>query len=60
MDSHRTTLSGQGLTLITGLGGRPLQRREIESWYRTHRDDHDDHHLITAGPWPTDAAPTTN
>ena len=40
MDSSRTPssgLAGQGLTLVTGVGGRPLARREVDSWYRgTH------------------------
>lgn len=35
MDSSRTTTSGQGLTLITGLGGRPVDRTEVETWCRT-------------------------
>ena len=39
MQSRRTTLSGQGYTLITGLGGRPVDRSEIESWCRTRATD---------------------
>lgn len=35
MDSSRTTQSGQGLTLITGMGGRPVDRAEVETWCRT-------------------------
>lgn len=32
MDSSRTTTSGEGLTLITGPGGRPMDRGEVEAW----------------------------
>lgn len=39
MDSSRTTMSGQGLTLITGLGGRPVDRTEVETWCRTRGTD---------------------
>ena len=35
MDSSRTTASGQGLTLITGVGGRPIDRDEVEAWCRS-------------------------
>lgn len=39
MDSSRTPRSGQGLTLITGLGGRPVDRTEVETWCQTRRTD---------------------
>ena len=39
MDWSRTPTSGQGLTLITGLGGRPVDRSEVESWCRTRATD---------------------
>ena len=42
MQSRRTTLSGQGYTLITGLGGRPVDRNEVESWCRTRSTESSD------------------
>ena len=42
MDSNRTPMSGQGLTLITSLGGRPVDRTEVETWCRARVDQRSD------------------
>ena len=42
MDSNRTPMSGQGLTLITSMGGRPVDRSEVETWCRARVDHRSD------------------
>lgn len=38
MTSNQTTTSGEELTLITGLGGQPKNRRSVEKLCQTRRE----------------------